>query len=69
MVRIVLNMAQNPLVFDRVLLRRRQARARALEPETFLIDPNGYVVQHTWQADDPRMIAKLDSLIKQDTTF
>jgi peroxiredoxin len=39
-------------------------------PETFLIDPNGFVVQHTWQADDPRMIAKLDSLIKQqDTTF
>ena len=31
-------MAPNPLVFDRVLLRRRQARARALGPETFLID-------------------------------
>ena len=31
-------MAQSPLVFDRVLLRRRQARARALGPETFLID-------------------------------
>jgi SAM-dependent methyltransferase len=28
----------NPLVFDRALLRRRQARARALGPETFLID-------------------------------
>jgi SAM-dependent methyltransferase len=37
-VRIVLNMAQNPLVFDRALLRRRQARARALGVETFLID-------------------------------
>jgi SAM-dependent methyltransferase len=31
-------MAQNPLVFDRALLRRRQARARALGFETFLID-------------------------------
>ena len=28
----------NPLVFDRALLRRRQARARALGAETFLID-------------------------------
>ncbi|MGB9366183.1 MAG: methyltransferase domain-containing protein [Xanthobacteraceae bacterium] len=28
----------HPLVFDRTLLRRRQARARALSPETFLID-------------------------------
>jgi len=31
-------MVQNPLVFDRALLRRRQARARALGFETFLID-------------------------------
>jgi SAM-dependent methyltransferase len=31
-------MVQSPLVFDRVMLRRRQARARALGPETFLID-------------------------------
>jgi SAM-dependent methyltransferase len=31
-------MAQNPLVFDREMLRRRQARARSLGPETFLID-------------------------------
>jgi SAM-dependent methyltransferase len=31
-------MAQNPLVFDRALLRWRQARARALGFETFLID-------------------------------
>jgi SAM-dependent methyltransferase len=31
-------MSANPLVFDRALLRRRQARARALGPETFLID-------------------------------
>jgi len=31
-------MAHNPLVFDRTLLRRRQARARALGAETFLID-------------------------------
>jgi len=31
-------MAQGPLVFDRALLRRRQARARALGPETFLIE-------------------------------
>jgi SAM-dependent methyltransferase len=31
-------MAQNPLVFDRALLRRRQARTRALGPETFLIE-------------------------------
>jgi len=38
MVRIVLNMAQNPLVFDRALLRRRQARARVLGFERFLID-------------------------------
>jgi SAM-dependent methyltransferase len=36
--RIVLNMAPSPLVFDRALLRRRQARARALGFETFLID-------------------------------
>ncbi len=28
----------NPLVFDRALLRRRRERARALGPETFLID-------------------------------
>ena len=28
----------NPLVFDRAMLRRRQARARALGAETFLID-------------------------------
>jgi SAM-dependent methyltransferase len=31
-------MAQSPLVFDRALLRRRKARARALGAETFLID-------------------------------
>ena len=31
-------MAQNPLVFDRALLRRRQARARVLGFERFLID-------------------------------
>src|SRR3954469_10465753 len=31
-------MAQNPLVFDRAMLRRRQARAHALGFETFLID-------------------------------
>ncbi|MEJ0078959.1 MAG: methyltransferase domain-containing protein [Alphaproteobacteria bacterium] len=31
-------MAQNPLVFDRALLRRRQVRARALGFETFLVD-------------------------------
>jgi SAM-dependent methyltransferase len=31
-------MPNNPLVFDRALVRRRQARARALGPETFLID-------------------------------
>jgi SAM-dependent methyltransferase len=31
-------MSPSPRVFDRVLLRRRQARARALGPETFLID-------------------------------
>jgi SAM-dependent methyltransferase len=31
-------MASNPLVFDRPLLRRRQARARALGFEAFLID-------------------------------
>jgi len=36
--RIVLNMPQSPLVFDRALLRGRQTRARALGPETFLID-------------------------------
>jgi SAM-dependent methyltransferase len=30
--------ATNPLVFDRALLRRRQARARALGAETFLVD-------------------------------
>src|SRR5437868_95642 len=28
----------NPIVFDRALLRRRRERARALGPETFLID-------------------------------
>jgi len=31
-------MPANPLVFDRALLRRRQGRARALGPETFLIE-------------------------------
>jgi len=31
-------MAQNPTVFDRHLLRLRQRRARALGPETFLIE-------------------------------
>src|SRR5204863_4480730 len=36
--RSVLNMAQGPLVFDRALLRRRRMRARALGPETFLLD-------------------------------
>src|SRR5882672_7705958 len=31
-------MPQSPIVFDRALLRRRQQRARALRPETFLVD-------------------------------
>jgi SAM-dependent methyltransferase len=31
-------MSANPVVFDRALLRLRQRRARALGPETFLID-------------------------------
>ena len=31
-------MPPNSLVFDRALLRRRQARARTLGPETFLVD-------------------------------
>jgi SAM-dependent methyltransferase len=31
-------MAQGPIIFDRELLRRRLARARALGPATFLID-------------------------------
>ena len=31
-------MPPNPIVFDRPLLRRRRERARALGPETFLID-------------------------------
>jgi SAM-dependent methyltransferase len=31
-------MLLNPLVFDRALLRKRRERARALGPETFLID-------------------------------
>lgn len=31
-------MAPNPIIFDRALLRVRKARARALGPETFLID-------------------------------
>ena len=31
-------MTPNPLVFDRALLRKRRDRARALGPETFLID-------------------------------
>src|SRR5438270_7348890 len=31
-------MSDNPLVFDRALLRRRRQRARALGPETFLLD-------------------------------
>ena len=31
-------MTSNPIVFDRALLRRRRERARALRPETFLID-------------------------------
>src|SRR5258708_1482695 len=31
-------MPQGPTIFDRRLLRMRQARARALGPETFLID-------------------------------
>ena len=31
-------MSPNPLVFDRMLLRERRQRARALGPETFLID-------------------------------
>ena len=31
-------MSPNPLVFDRMLLRERRRRARALGPETFLID-------------------------------
>src|SRR5437762_1947426 len=37
-VRIALNMPQSPIVFDRALLRRRLQRARALGPETFLVD-------------------------------
>jgi SAM-dependent methyltransferase len=32
-------MAPNSFVFDRALLRRRRARALAIGPETFLIDP------------------------------
>src|SRR5882724_5851295 len=39
--RIALNMPhmpQSPIVFDRALLRRRLQRARALRPETFLVD-------------------------------
>ena len=31
-------MSSNPAIFDRKLLRLRQARARALGPETFLVD-------------------------------
>lgn len=31
-------MSSNPAIFDRRLLRMRQARARALGPETFLVD-------------------------------
>jgi len=31
-------MPQSPIVFDRALLRRRLQRARALRPETFLVD-------------------------------
>ncbi len=31
-------MPQSPTIFDRTLLRARQQRARALGPETFLID-------------------------------
>ncbi len=31
-------MSTNPAIFDRALLRARQARARALGPETFLLD-------------------------------
>ena len=31
-------MPQSPTIFDRILLRARQQRARALGPETFLID-------------------------------
>jgi SAM-dependent methyltransferase len=34
-------MSASPIVFDRALLRRRQRRARALGPETFLIDRIG----------------------------
>jgi SAM-dependent methyltransferase len=35
---MLLNMPPNPIVFDRALLRRRRERARALGPETFLIE-------------------------------
>ena len=31
-------MSSNPTIFDRQLLRRRQQRARALGPATFLVD-------------------------------
>jgi peroxiredoxin len=36
-------------------------------PETFLIDGNGNVVRHTWYEHwaDPRVVAKVDSLVKQ----
>jgi len=36
-------------------------------PETFLIDGNGNVVRHTWFEHwaDPRVVAKVDSLVRQ----
>jgi len=39
-------------------------------PETFLIDANGYVVKHTWVEHwaDPRIMAKVEDLIRQADT-
>ena len=37
-------------------------------PETFLIDGNGFVIQHTWAARwaDPQIMAKVESLIQRE---
>ncbi len=37
-------------------------------PETFIIDPNGYVVKHTWQEHwaDRRLMNYVDSLIREE---
>ena len=37
-------------------------------PETFLIDGNGFLIQHTWAARwaDPQIEAKVESLIKRE---